>query len=369
MSNQSGKLQASQIEKMAYCLTVSKLIKTPGTDHGCLRTRILKQGYQASLTDLMPGDNRLPDQREKAEDLTAQGIWAMCAADPHYPYRLKQIRSCPLVLYVRGQGSCECWERPLAITVIGTRSPTAYGQAVTRRIVPELCSDHTVIISGLAQGIDGLAHQLTLAHDGMPLAVVAQGVDIAYPAANRQLMEEIAQRGLIISEHEPGTKPRRPYFPARNRILSGLADVVAVMEAASRSGTLITAGFAADQGRDVFAVPGSILMRTSEGCHQLLKEGAGVLTQSADLLPDNQKRTSSRSIDWIDTETTCILDQSERQLLQQLAGVHWTVESIADEFGWSIRKTESWLSRQELSGHLKFERGRFFLTDEVLFCI
>ena len=362
---------ADGLKRMCFCLCVSRILKTAGADRKTLRRRIEASGYQANLDHLATASACMDFLHvERARHLLAQGINACCITDSQYPERLRQISASPLVLYYRGAKGLDILGRPLAITVVGTRSPTAYGRAVTRQIVAELCLDQSVIISGLARGIDGLAHQVTLENDGIPVAVVAQGVDVAYPSCHAGLMEQIAQKGIIISEHEPGTRPKRNFFPARNRILSGLCDVVAVMEAKERSGTLITAGFAADQGRDVFAVPGSILMQSSDGCHQLLREGAGVLAGAEDLLENlrpNADLTDQKKASVLQQKMA--VDPSDLSLLRQLAGVAWRADEIAGLFHWTLQKTQIWLSQQELAGTVLYERGRFFLTEAVLFCI
>ena len=168
--------------------------------------------------------------------------------------------------------------------MIGTRNPSPYGRQITQKIVSDLAAHQVVTVSGLARGIDTCVHLCSIENNGPTVAVLGCGPDLAYPPENGPLMEHIVDSGALISEYPPGTPPRRQNFPARNRILSGLADAVAVMEAARKSGTLITAGFAADQGRDVYAVPGSILIPDHDGCHQLIKDGAILLERADDLL-------------------------------------------------------------------------------------
>jgi len=268
------------IDHLIYCLLVSACRRL---DRGELRATVLAKPYDIRpLAPFCPLDRAELERR--ADRALHAGIRAVCLGDPDYPLRLARTDSCPPVLYFRGQDAAVRWNHPFSVTVVGSRAPSDYGLAVTRRIVAELARSDTLVISGLARGIDGLAHQVTLDNHGLTIAVVAQGPDLAYPPEHARLMERIARQGVVISEHPPGTRPKRPYFPARNRLLSGLSDVVAVMEARPKSGTLITAGFAADQGREVLAVPGSILAGDSGGCHQLLREGAGLLESAADIL-------------------------------------------------------------------------------------
>ena len=224
------------------------------------------------------------DALDQARTLKSRDIVALTSGHPFYPARLRPIDSAPAILYVCGRQFKKSLEQPFWTTVIGTRNPTLYGQLVTERITTDLARQGAVIVSGLARGIDTIAHETALEQQALTIAVVASGVDIIYPKANQRLADQIREQGAIVSEHPPGTQPLRQYFPARNRILSGLSDAVAVMEAAQKSGTLITATFAADQGREVLAVPGNILDEASGGCHRLIRDGAMLLETAADVL-------------------------------------------------------------------------------------
>lgn len=176
-------------------------------------------------------------------------------------------------------------ERRPTVAIVGTRKPTAYGKEVTYQLAYDLAKQGVVIISGLALGIDGIAHRASIDAGGTTLAVLACGVDTIYPAAHISLANEIIKSGgAIMSEYEPGTSARDFQFLARNRIVSGLSDAVIVTEAASRSGTLATVHHALDQGREVFAVPGNITSPLSAGCNALIKQGAQPITCAEDVL-------------------------------------------------------------------------------------
>ena len=278
------------METLCRGLWLSRLQREPGVDHRTLRQLFLEGASDDRLIMAVPnsldqyltrgtGPNRLaqlPD-REVVEKYWKMGIRAVPADHPGYPVQLKRIHTFPLVLFWRGKRPDILGPSFHAITVIGTRTPTAYGEMVTRQITAGLSRPGVTLISGLARGIDGLAHRTALEHGGLTVAVVAHGVDLVYPPEHAALMEQIVAQGLVVSEHPPGIAALRQYFPARNRILSGLADTVAIMEASRQSGTMITADFAADQNRDVYAVPGSILSKNSQGCNQLIQEGAYML--------------------------------------------------------------------------------------------
>lgn len=201
--------------------------------------------------------------------------------DSKYLQIIGTIADCPKVLYFTGKLP----DRRLpTVAIVGTRKPTTYGREVTHKLAYDLASRGVVIVSGMALGVDGIAHRAALDAKGTTLAVLANGVDIIYPATNRDLAHEINNSGAIISEYEPGTLARDFQFLARNRIVSGLADAVIVTEAATRSGTLSTVAHALEQGREVFAVPGNITSPLSAGSNNLLKQGAHPITCAEDVL-------------------------------------------------------------------------------------
>ena len=207
------------------------------------------------------------------------GVAVHTLADPTYPARLAEIYDAPPVLYVRGDLTLQDeW----AVAVVGTRNASPYGREATYRLVTDLARRNVTIVSGLARGVDGLAHRAALDAGGRTLAVFACGVDVVYPPEHRHLAAEIAERGAIVSEYPVGTAPEAGNFPARNRIISGLALGTIVVEAGEKSGALITAQRALEQNRDVFAVPGSIFARTSLGTNRLIRDSAAKLVLCAD---------------------------------------------------------------------------------------
>ena len=200
-----------------------------------------------------------------------------------YPESLKNIDQPPFVLYWKGQINLPT----IRVAMIGTRKFSTYGEKVCRYIAGDLAKSGITIVSGLALGIDGIAHDEAVRQGGHAVAVLGGGVDTAsiYPATNRKLADKIlTSGGAILSEYPPGTQPRSEYFPARNRIVSGLSRGVIVVEAAKKSGTMITAGMALDQGRELFAVPGQIFDKNTQGTHELLKSGAHLITSAEDVL-------------------------------------------------------------------------------------
>jgi DNA processing protein len=199
------------------------------------------------------------------------------------PPRLRAIHDPPARLFLRGNGAAELLGRP-SVAIVGARACSPYGTQVARMLGRELARAGLVVISGLARGVDGEAHRGALDADGHTIAVLGCGIDRDYPAVHTALATEITERSLIVSEYEPGVEPAPWRFPARNRIIAGLAAATIVVEARERSGALITADFALDDGREVFAVPGEITSALSAGTNDLLRLGATPLTSAADVL-------------------------------------------------------------------------------------
>ena len=200
-----------------------------------------------------------------------------------YPERVSHLRDPALVLFLRGRGSLELLERPI-VAIVGARAATVYGRKVARDLARELAALGIVVISGLARGVDAMAHEGALDAGGVTLAVQACGPERIYPPEHRGLASRIREAGLVLTEMPPGTPPRAPYFPLRNRLISGLASAVVVVEARLRSGSLVTARHALLQGREVLAVPGPIRAPTSEGTNQLLRDGARPCLDATDVL-------------------------------------------------------------------------------------
>jgi DNA processing protein len=213
--------------------------------------------------------------------LRACGAVALPQPGAAFPPRLARLDDAPLLLHVRGEVALL---RAPGVAIVGSRAPSAYGRAVAERFAAEIARAGVVVVSGLATGIDGVAHRAALAAGGATVAVQACGPDLVYPRRHRELAERIARRGALVTELPPGTPPRPAHFPFRNRLISALGLAVLVVEARVRSGSLVTARHAADQGVDVYAVPGPLGAPTSEGTNRLLRDGAHVALEPEDLL-------------------------------------------------------------------------------------
>ena len=210
------------------------------------------------------------------------GLRVLTFQDTEYPDRLKNIYDPPLLLYVKGR--MPLFDEEVALAMVGTRSCTPYGIASAETLSHRLAKQGALIVSGLARGIDSAAHRGALRAGGFTAAVLGNGHDITYPAENGPLYADIAAAGVILSEYPPGTRPEGRNFPVRNRIISGLCLGTIVVEAPARSGALITAETALEQGRDVFAVPGPIDSPSSAGCNRLIRDGAFLAADSWDVL-------------------------------------------------------------------------------------
>lgn len=223
-------------------------------------------------------------RRKIEEELLDLGIFLIQRNDPLYPKALSEIYSPPFLLY--GMGDYKILQTDRLIGMVGTRKPSSYGLIVAHKLAADLAARDWAVVSGLAAGIDGAAHRGALSVHGKTIAVLGSGVNRIYPPENRDLYEEIKEKGLLLSEYPPHMPPAKGLFPQRNRIISGLSRGVVVVESHQRSGSLITAEWALEQGREVFAVPGSILSAKSAGPHRLIKEGAKLVASAADILDE-----------------------------------------------------------------------------------
>lgn len=224
-----------------------------------------------------------PEQLLQQHRLQNPYFWT--PVDPEYPRLLLETPSPPPLLYYRGKiDPCENQGMKPLVGIVGTRHPTEYGRRWTRKISTALAKNGFTVVSGMAKGIDTTAHLSCLEAGGRTIAVVGTGVDVVYPAENRTLYEQIQQQGLVVSEYPGGTQPKREHFPPRNRIIAGLSRAVLVIEASSQSGALITAHYANEFCRDVYVLPGRLDDHQSQGCLQLLNQGAAQIPRELDEL-------------------------------------------------------------------------------------
>ena len=283
----------------------------------------------------------LDDEMAKIEQL---GVTVITLDDADYPRMLALIPAPPPVLFVKGE---VIPDDTVAVAIVGTRRLTSYGREVAGRLAGELAEAGVTIVSGLARGIDAVAHQAALRAGGRTIAVMGSGPNVIYPPEHRQLAGQIVEHGALVTDYPPDRKPDATYFPARNRIISGLSLGVIVVEAPSRSGALITTDFAADQGREVFVVPGSVLSGASAGCHRLLREGARPITCADDVLEDLHlgRRKEQAAV-----QQALPMDEGERKLLALLTAEPQHVDEVAAAARLPIAEASALLLTMELKG-------------------
>jgi len=307
-----------------------------------------------SLGNLLQAREELDLVAEMAK-VERQGVEVLTWDDPRYPARLMAINDPPPVLYIRGDlRPDDDW----AVAIVGTRQASAYGKEAARVLATDLVRAGVTIVSGLARGIDAQVHRAALEAKGRTLAVLGSGVDIIYPWENSKLAEEIVGHGALISEYALGTQPEANNFPPRNRVISGLSRGVIVVEAGEQSGALITADFAADQGRDVFAVPGSIFHRGSQGTNRLIRDGATPVLSANDVLEALNLTAVPQQVE---AQMLFPTDPTEALLLDQLAEDPVHVDEVSRATGLPIAAVTSTLALMELKGLVRQAGGMSYV--------
>jgi DNA processing protein len=281
------------------------------------------------------------------------GIRRIGLRDPVFPQLLCAIHDPPPQLWLRGSGAVELLSHPAA-AVVGARSCSSYGRSVARSLSRELAAAGIVVVSGMARGIDGEAHRGALEADGLTVAVLGCGIDRDYPAAHRELARRICARGLVVSEYEPGVEPAPWRFPARNRIIAGLCEATVVVEARERSGALITADFALEEGRDVLAVPGEITSALSAGTNALLRLGATPVTRAGDVLELYGLETAAPS--------RASVGEAAQALLARLEDGALTADELARASGLEPAAAATALVELELAGKVAFDEGVYRIS-------
>lgn len=253
---------------------------------------LLSEGIDRTQVSLIEQQRNLRGADRILADCDRLGLRILTIGDGDYPGRLQNIYDPPVLLYAKGR--VPVFDEELAVAMVGTRTCSPYGLDSAEKLGYGLAKGGALIISGLAKGIDAAATRGALRAGAGAVGVVGNGLDVKYPAESRFLYDDVAAVGVLLSEYPPGTAPEGRHFPARNRIMSGLSAAVLVVEAPERSGAMITANLALDQGRDLYAVPGPINALGSVGCNRLIREGAGLVAEPSDLLDDYQQRFPNR---------------------------------------------------------------------------
>ena len=297
------------------------------------------------------------------------GVSLIAAGDDRYPPLLRHIYDYPPLLYVKGTLE----QSDINVAVVGSRNASTYGKFMTDRISRDLAMKGITVVSGMARGIDSAAHVGAMAAKGRTIAVMGSGMDIIYPSENRGLYEKISSRGAVVTEYPFSTRPQGHHFPQRNRIISGLSLGVVVVEATEKSGSLITARLALEQGREIFAIPGSIDFRGSRGTNKLIKEGAKLVEDVYDIIGDilpqidvenlskesPQQQHSNQGIIEHDR-----LNDEERLILGLIDTKPIHIDTLISTSGYAARDMQSILLSLEMQGFIEQQPGKCFIIKE-----
>jgi len=287
---------------------------------------------------------------EEVDKLKRYGVAVITSGDAEYPRRLAEIYDYPPVLYVRGT---LLPEDEWSLAVVGTRRASVYGRQVAEEIVADLARSKVTVVSGLAKGIDAIAHRAAMQADGRTIAVAGCGLDMVYPSDHVALARQIMEHGALVSEFPLGTRPKAEHFPQRNRIISGMSLGVLVIEAGEKSGALSTAHWAVEQNRDVFAIPGSIFSPASKGTNRLIQEGAKLVNHAADILEELNLTMGARQLEMTDLTAAADTTDTESQLLGYLSREAIHIDDVCRNSGLPIATVSSILAVLELKGLAK----------------
>ena len=334
-----------------FAASVSKLSETPG----------ISQNIATAISGFKGWDK----VKVELEFLSKNDINIITYQDELYPVKLMNIYDRPPFLYVRGNLN----KNDTNIAIVGSRLASTYGKYTTERISRELALKGLTIVSGMARGIDSVAHRGALTAHGRTIAVLGSGLDVIYPPENKKLYADIIQNGAVISEFPLGTPPRSANFPTRNRIISGMSYGVVIVEAGEKSGSLITARLALEQGREVFAVPGSIDAAGSRGTNKLIKQGAKLIENTDDILEEflpQFERTivlkphSIANSEAIAAKSSEIFSAVDQKIIDFISGSRVHIDDLISSTGLSSADILSALTTLELKGMVRQYPGKFF---------
>lgn len=291
------------------------------------------------------------DTDAEIEKLEHHHIKALTWNDPAFPSKLKEIPDVPPIIYVKGTlGPEDDW----AIAVIGTRRSTSYGREVTKQLTQELVHNRITIVSGLARGIDSIAHSTAVEANGRTLAILAHGLDSIYPVENTKLADLIVERGALISEYPVGSRARRENFPRRNRIMSGMSLGILIIESGDEGGPMITANWALEQNREIFAVPGSIFSPVSQGTNRLIQDGAKLVRNVHDILEELNLNIVPQQLEMKELIPS---DKTESLLLSYLTREPVHIDEVCRQMQLPITTISSALAMMEIKGMVRRTGG------------
>ncbi len=342
-------------------VTARRLLETfreAGAIFASPRQELLKvKGVRPQVIDALLSFRDEGSIVREMEVVAKSAVSLVCWHHEDYPQLLKTIYDPPPVLYVKGALRPEDEK---AVAVVGTRTPTQYGREMTRNLCRELARQGVTVVSGLARGIDSAAHEATLEGGGRTVAVLGCGIDVVYPPENRRLYAAIAARGAVISEFPPGVKPESHHFPVRNRLISGMSLGVVVMEAAEKSGSLITSRLAAEQGREVFAVPGPLSSPKSKGTNALIRSGAKLVSGVEDILEELGQCTAANRAEGKSVEPDDFTDR-ERTILNLLGPEPVHFDELVRASGMSVPEVSGIVLMLLLKGGLYELSGKQYV--------
>jgi DNA processing protein len=340
----------------ALAARIAAMLDRPGKRVGALlslpETELVEAVADRSAADPadLLGDFQPATARAHAAD---RHVRALCRHDHRYPAQLLELTDPPAVLFICGEGDLSLLSQEPSVALVGTRRPSPYGREVAHDLGRGLGAAGVPVVSGLALGVDAEVHRGCLAADGPAVAVLACGPDVPYPRTNRRLYERVRERGLVVSELPPGQRPYRWSFPARNRIMAGLARITVVVEAADPSGSLITTQFATQLGRVVGAVPGQVTSRVAAGANNLLRDGAAVVTGPRDLLDELFGSESEEAGAARARAGAATIDDPVQLLLLEAVEAGLGMDDICAHAGVPVQEARAGLSRLERLGHVR----------------
>ncbi len=300
---------------------------------------------------------QLGRMKDEYDSLSERGIRFVSILDEEYPGRLTHIYGNPVGIYVKGRLPEE--EMP-TVAVIGARNCSSYGFQVARALGASLSREGIQIVSGMARGVDGAGHEGALMAEGSTFAVLGSGVDVCYPRDHFEMYMQIPRQGGVLSEFAPGTRALARNFPMRNRIISGLSDLIVVVEAREKSGSLITAELALEQGKDVYAVPGMVTADLSKGCNQLIRQGAGIVTGPDDILEYFQIKREKKLK--LREKNVRGLAKKEKKVYSCLNLQPKFIDQVAEDSGLPLTECMTILLELELAGYVLQPASHYYVT-------
>ena len=299
----------------------------------------------------------IKEWKKEYRSMEEEGTRMVCWGEDAYPKRLKALSGMPYALFVKGQLPKE--DMP-SVAIVGARNCSTYGECMTLQFAERLAAEGVQIISGMARGIDGAAHRGARNVSGSTFAVLGCGADICYPKEHKGLYHDIQDNGGIVSEYFPGTPPLAGHFPARNRLISGLSDIILVMEAREKSGSLITADMALEQGRDIYALPGPVNSELSKGCHYLIRQGAGILLEPEDILEELSVKIRPKKENC--QKNKKILESKEEIVYSKLGLFARSREELLQLTGFHPQELAGILLSLELRGYIKEITKNYYIV-------